>query len=134
MLRRGDTAEERVFKLMKMCPVYLFFHYWQCREIFLYLCTTQFFKTSRWELVDLFDHVQRRATKMIRLIERLSCEERLRELGLFSVEKRKLQEDLRAAFQYLKGSAGELERDFSQEHVEIGQGVMPSSWKRIGLD
>ena len=62
----------------------------------------------------LLQHIQRMATEMIQGMKHLSYEDRLKELGLFSPEKRWLQGDLIVAFEYLKGSYKKGDRLFSR--------------------
>jgi len=54
--------------------------------------------------VDLLESIQSRTTKMLQGMEHLLCEDSLRNMGLFILEKRRPWGALIAAFQSLKGS------------------------------
>ena len=65
---------------------------------------------------------------MIQGLEHLSYEDRLKGLGLFSLEKRRLGGDLNEAFDYLKGVYKQKEINFSHWcDRQTGQGGMISN-------
>ena len=84
--------------------------------------------------MELLEQVQRKDTEMIRGLENLSNKERLRELGLFSLKKRRLWGDLIAAFQCLKGAYRKAGEGVFRKAGSNRTREMILNWKRVDLD
>jgi len=112
-IRRNTDRKSRDV-ILPLCSALVRAHLESCIQLWSPQCRKD---------MELLERVQSRATKMIRGMVHLSHKEKMRELGLFSLEKSRLWGDLIAAFENLKGPTGKMGKIFLAGPIVTGQGV-----------
>nr|XP_047909708.1 uncharacterized protein LOC125180947 [Anser cygnoides]XP_047909709.1 uncharacterized protein LOC125180947 [Anser cygnoides]XP_047909710.1 uncharacterized protein LOC125180947 [Anser cygnoides]XP_047909711.1 uncharacterized protein LOC125180947 [Anser cygnoides] len=103
------------------------------RKVILSLCSAlvrpllEFWAPQYKGDLDILDRVQHKATRMMKGLQHLSCEERLCELGLLSLKKRRL-----GGISPMPTKCTEVHRGWSQALLSGAQGQAQRQWAQTG--
>ena len=114
---KNSVFYQRIFFYQRvlLCSLHLFYFPWKIKRrhyiqspLYSALVRSHLYCVQMWSPqyrrdMDLLECIPRRATEMIQGMEHLSYKNRLKEMGLFSLEKRRHRGHQSAVFQYLKG-------------------------------